>query len=65
VGIVASVAAVSTPKSEPIDLTRLIDQVQKEGALLLHREKPRNSHGQKDGTLPILSAAPATDAFAI
>jgi len=27
--------------------------------------KPRNSHGQKDGILPILSAAPATDAFAI
>lgn len=65
VGIVTSVTAVATPKSQPIDFTRLIDQVQKEGALLLNREKPRTGHGQKDGTLPILSAAPATDAFAI
>lgn len=37
-GGVASVAAVATPTSESIDLARLIEQLQEEGALLQHRE---------------------------
>lgn len=37
-GVVASVAAVATPTSEPIDLAQLIEQLQGEGALLRHTE---------------------------
>ena len=37
-GVVASVAAVATPTSESIDLARLIEQLQEEGALLQHSE---------------------------
>ncbi|HGM5550281.1 TPA: hypothetical protein ACKP2V_000514 [Pseudomonas putida] len=37
-GVVASVAAVATPKSEPIDLARLVEQLEEEGALLQHGE---------------------------
>ena len=37
-GVVASVAAVATPTSESIDLARLIEQLQGEGALLQHSE---------------------------
>lgn len=36
--VVASVAAVAAPTLEPIDLTRLIEQLQEEGALLQHSE---------------------------
>lgn len=36
--VVASVAAVATPTSEPIDLTQLIEQLQEEGALLQYGE---------------------------
>ncbi|MEG5266495.1 hypothetical protein TRP66_19585 [Pseudomonas sp. JDS28PS106] len=36
--VVASVAVVATPTSEPIDLARLIEQLQEEGALLKHNE---------------------------
>jgi hypothetical protein len=35
---VAAVAAVATPTSEPIDLPRLIERSQEEGALLQHSE---------------------------
>ena len=38
VASVASVAAVATPTSEPIDLTQLIEHLQEEGALLQHSE---------------------------
>jgi len=38
VGVVASVAAVAAPAPEPIDLTRLIKQLQEEGVLLQHSE---------------------------
>lgn len=37
-GVVASVAAVASTKSESIDLAQLIDQLQEEGALLQHSE---------------------------
>ncbi|WP_144966639.1 hypothetical protein [Pseudomonas sp. DE0010] len=37
-GVVASVAAVAAPTSESIDLARLIEQLQEEGALLQHSE---------------------------
>lgn len=37
-GVVASVAAVAPPTSESIDLAQLIEQLQEEGALLLHSE---------------------------
>lgn len=37
-GVVASVAAVASTTSEPIDLAQLIEQLQGEGALLLHSE---------------------------
>ena len=37
-GVVASVAAVAAPTSESIDLTRLIEQLQEEGALLQRSE---------------------------
>lgn len=37
-GVVASVAAVATPTSEHIDLARLIEQLQEEGALLQHSD---------------------------
>ena len=37
-GIVASVAAVATPTSESVDLARLIEQLEAEGALLQHSE---------------------------
>ncbi|MCU7240815.1 hypothetical protein [Pseudomonas peradeniyensis] len=36
--VVASVAAVATPRSESIDLARLIEQLHGEGALLQHSE---------------------------
>ena len=38
VGVVASVAAGATPTSESIDLARLIEQLQGEGALLQHSD---------------------------
>lgn len=37
-GVVASVAAVAAPTSESIDLARLIEQLQEDGALLQHSE---------------------------
>ncbi|QYN02370.1 hypothetical protein K1T36_04200 [Pseudomonas protegens] len=37
-GVVASVAVVATPTSESIDLARLIEQLQEEGAQLQHSE---------------------------
>lgn len=37
-GVVASVAAVAAPTSESIDLARLIEQLQEEGASLQHSE---------------------------
>ncbi|AZL66902.1 MULTISPECIES: hypothetical protein [Pseudomonas] len=37
-GVVASVAAVASATPEPIDLAQLIEQLQEEGALLLHSE---------------------------
>ncbi|MFB4402123.1 hypothetical protein [Pseudomonas inefficax] len=37
-GVVASVAAVAAPTSESIDLARLIEQLQQEGASLQHSE---------------------------
>jgi hypothetical protein len=37
-GVVASVAAVASITSEPIDLAQLIEQLQEEGALLQHSE---------------------------
>lgn len=56
VGVVASVAAVATPISEPIDLARLIEQLQEEGALLQHNENAlliRPAHwGQLDSISP-------------
>lgn len=37
-GVVASVAAVASTTSEPINLAQLIEQLQEEGALLQHSE---------------------------
>lgn len=37
-GVVASVAAVASTKSEPIDLAQLIEQLQVKGALLQHSQ---------------------------
>ena len=55
-GVVASVAVVATPTSEPIDLARLIEQLQEEGALLQHSENAlliRPAHwGQLDSISP-------------
>ncbi|HCI4019175.1 hypothetical protein DZA28_03285 [Pseudomonas alloputida] len=55
-GVVASVAAVATPVSESVDLTRLIKQLQEEGALLQHSENAlliRPAHwGQLDRIHP-------------
>lgn len=52
VKVVASVAVVATPTSEPIDIARLIEQLQEERALLQHNENAlliRPSHwGQLD-----------------
>ncbi|QBF27395.1 hypothetical protein EXN22_17495 [Pseudomonas tructae] len=55
-GVVASVAAVATPTSERINLARLIEQLQAEGALLQHSETAlliRPTHwGQLDSITP-------------
>ncbi|ANI05507.1 hypothetical protein A210_23605 [Pseudomonas putida SJTE-1] len=55
-GVVASVAAVAIPTSEPIDLARLIEQLQEEGASLQHGENAlliRPAHwGQLDSIGP-------------
>jgi len=54
--VVASVAAVATPTSEPIDLARLIEQLQEEGASLQHADNAlllRPAHwGQLDSIGP-------------
>ncbi|MEN8640788.1 hypothetical protein [Pseudomonas sichuanensis] len=55
-GVVASVAAVATPTSESIELVRLIEQLQEEGALLQRSENAlliRPAHwGQLDTIAP-------------
>ena len=55
-GVVASVAAVASTTSEPIDLVQLIEQLQEEGALLQHSENAlliRPAHwGQLDSIGP-------------
>lgn len=55
-GAVASVAVAATPTSESIDLARLIEQLQGEGALLQHSENAlliRPAHwGQLDSIGP-------------
>ncbi|WP_081735809.1 MULTISPECIES: hypothetical protein [unclassified Pseudomonas] len=55
-GVVASVAAVAAPTSESIDLARLIEQLQEEGASLQHSENAlliRPAHwGQLDSIGP-------------
>lgn len=55
-GVVATVAAVAAPTSESIDLARLIEQLQEEGASLQHSENAlliRPAHwGQLDSIGP-------------
>lgn len=55
-GVVASVAAVAAPTSDSTDLTRLIEQLQEDGALLQHSENAlliRPAHwGQLDSIGP-------------
>lgn len=55
-GVVASVAAVASTTSEPIDLAQLIEQLQEDGALLQHSENGlliRPAHwGQLDSIGP-------------
>ncbi|AIR88223.1 hypothetical protein [Pseudomonas cremoricolorata] len=59
-GVVASVAAVAIPTSEPIDLARLIEELQEEGGLLQHGENAlliRPAHwGQLDSVSAHLKA---------
>ncbi|PMZ92904.1 MULTISPECIES: hypothetical protein [unclassified Pseudomonas] len=54
-GVVASVAAVATPTSESIDLPRLIEQLQGEGALLQHSENALLIHPAHWGQLDSVS----------
>lgn len=55
-GVVASVAAVASTTSKPIDLAQLIEQLQEEGALLQHIENALLIRPAHWGQLDSLSA---------
>ncbi|WP_084296681.1 hypothetical protein [Pseudomonas sp. URIL14HWK12:I5] len=55
-GVVASVAAVASTTSKPIDLAQLIEQLQEEGALLQHSENALLIRPAHWGQLDSLSA---------
>jgi hypothetical protein len=55
-GAVASVAVVATPTSESIDLARLIEQLQEEGASLQHSENALHIRPAHWGQLDSVSA---------